>query len=80
MTNNLKFCSVCPFTRDMDQVRAKLLTTSCEDKTSLEVGLKGFVSLIQVGLNQEVIQAVKVQPFPGRLRPASSRYVKTKLI
>lgn len=37
----------CPFTRDMDQVRAKLLATSCEDKTSLEVGLQGFVSLIQ---------------------------------
>jgi hypothetical protein len=32
----------------MDQVRGKLLTTTCEDKTSLEVGLQGFVSLIQV--------------------------------
>jgi hypothetical protein len=39
---------VCPFTRDMEQVRGKLLTTTCEDKTSLEVGLQGFVSLIQV--------------------------------
>jgi hypothetical protein len=38
----------------MEQVRGKLLTTTCEDKTSLEVGLQGFVSLIQVVLGSNL--------------------------
>jgi len=46
----LQFSSVCelavPFTREVDQLRAKLPLLSCLDKKSLEVGLQGAVSLV----------------------------------
>jgi len=47
----LQFSSHCelitPFSRDMDLLRSKLLSISCLDKSSLEVGLKGFAGLVQ---------------------------------
>ena len=58
-------CSVCPFTRDIDQLRAKLLSASCEDKTSLEIGLQGFVSLIQVSLFIILLSASAEDPDPS---------------
>jgi len=46
----LQFSSLCeltvPFTRDIDQVRSKLSTISCQDKSLLEVGLQGVSGLI----------------------------------
>jgi len=46
----LQFSSLCelsvPFTRDMDQVRSKLSSISCQDKSLLEVGLQGVCGLI----------------------------------
>ena len=46
----LQFSSLCeltvPFTRDMDQIRSKLSTISCQDKSMLEVGLQGVSGLI----------------------------------
>lgn len=46
----LQFSSLCeltvPFTRDIDQVRSKLSTISCQDKSLLEVGLQAVAGLI----------------------------------
>jgi len=46
----LQFSSLCeltvPFTRDIDQVRSKLSSISCQDKSLLEVGLQGVSGLI----------------------------------
>jgi hypothetical protein len=46
----IQFSSICeliaPFTRDMDQIRSKL-SVSCQDKSSLEVGIQGLVGLVQ---------------------------------
>jgi len=47
----IQFSSLCelvaPFSRDMDMIRSKLLSVSCQDKSSLEVGLQGLIGLIQ---------------------------------
>jgi len=47
----LQFSSHCElissFSRDMDMLRSKLLSISCLDKSSLEVGIKGFLGLVQ---------------------------------
>eukprot|EP00088_Acartia_fossae_P030699 TRINITY_DN3169_c0_g1_i6.p1 TRINITY_DN3169_c0_g1~~TRINITY_DN3169_c0_g1_i6.p1 ORF type:complete len:508 (+),score=91.69 TRINITY_DN3169_c0_g1_i6:22-1524(+) len=47
----LQYSSHCeltsPFSRDMDMLRSKLLSLSCQDKSSLEVGIKGFVGVVQ---------------------------------
>lgn len=46
----LQFSSLCqmvtPFTREMDQVRAKLASLTCQDRSSLEVGLQGVAAMV----------------------------------
>jgi len=46
----LQYSSLCqlvaPFTREMDLVRAKLSSLACQDRSSLEVGLQGVVSMV----------------------------------
>jgi len=38
---------VAPFSRDMEMLRSKLRSVGCQDKSCLEVGLQGFVGLVQ---------------------------------